>query len=121
MAKSQNIAQSLSTEDIIKSLSVKLDELLQIMKERHQSYLDFSQQINDIRVKYKYEVEKYKNEIDTMTQQKKYLLDLLKYMKEEKLNTDEEYNNLFESQNSIKDQISNLISISKSSVDNIKL
>lgn len=120
LAKSNNIAQSLSTEDVIKSLTVKLDELLQIMRERHESYVDFSQQINDIRIKYKYEVEKYTIEIETMNQQKKSLLDLLRYIKEDKISVDNEYNNLFENQNNIKDKISDLISISKNWLDNMK-
>lgn len=113
LIKSDSIAWSLSTEDIVKSLTVELDQLLKTMSENQKKYEDYMQKINEIRTQYKYEVQGYQNDINNLTQQKKYLWQLFIYLKKDKKEVDNEFDFLFDNKDNLKKQIFNVMLLSK--------
>jgi hypothetical protein len=85
----------LSLEEIVKLLAVKLDDLLKLLDLKHKKYLINHKKLEKLKLKYSYEVKEYNKEIELLEQQKKYVLDLLRYLKKDKDFTDEKYLELF--------------------------
>lgn len=113
LVKSENITNTLSDEDIIKSLTVNLNELLYRLSYMQDRYMQFSRRLNDLRVKYKYEVEEYERDIEAFTEQKKYLLQMMRYFKDDKIELDEKYNQLIDNKINIKRQIVQMMKLTK--------
>jgi len=120
LVKSDNIADSLSNEDIVKSLTVKMDELLEVMNKKQDTYMEYTNQLNELRVKYKYEVIQYQRDIQNFNEQKRYLLELFKYMRANKDELDQKYDFLIKNKEQLKDQIIDLVSMSKNRQDILK-
>lgn len=116
-----NIAQSLNTEDLIKAFTLTLDELMSVLKTKQEKYIQYTKQLNDLRVKYKYEVKSYDTEIQHLTEQKKYLIQMLTFLKSNKDETDKEFLDLYESKKSLKTQIVNLLSLTNKNIWTLEL
>lgn len=120
LVKSDNIADSLSTEDVVKSLTVKLDDLLAILSEKQEKYTLYTKQLNDLRVKYKYEVKQYRRDIDNFNEQKKYLVELFNYLRWTKSDLDSKFEMLNNNKEYLQKEIMNALSISKNKISEIK-
>lgn len=121
LVKSDDISNSLSLEEIVKLLAVKLDDLLKLLDIKHKKYIRNHEKLEKLKIKYSYEVKEYNKEMDLLEQQKKYVLDLLRYLKKDKDLTDEKYLELFWSKKELKKQIMEMITLTKQKIENVDI
>ncbi len=101
----ENISMTLSKEDLLKMLNVKLNKLIDLL-EKKQKKLNYTiEKLDYLKNKYATELEYYNKELDMLKQQRKYLIKLLKILKLDKKEFDEKYNNLFYSKTLLHKQI----------------
>ncbi len=104
-----SIADSLVKENIVKSLGYQINELVDILRIKKKQYETLSEKIKNLRTKYKEEVEQYQREMDLLKAQKKYLVDLLKFFKEEKSLVDFQYHAVASQKELLEQQLSGLV------------
>lgn len=121
LVKSDDIAETLSTEDIIKSLTVNLNDLLYKLRVRQSKYLVYSKKLNNLRIQYQYEVEEFEKDIDAFVEQKKYLIELLKFFRDDKIELDEKYSDILKNREILKDQITHILNITKNKYKEVEL
>ncbi|MBS8122343.1 murein hydrolase activator EnvC family protein [Candidatus Vampirococcus lugosii] len=105
LVNSENIANSLSGEEVIQSIALKMNDLMYLISEQEKKYLSYAKNILFIRDNNKIQVRKYQNELKNYEQQKIYLKKLFEYIKEDKDNVDSELNNLFNEKQTIENKI----------------
>ncbi len=103
------IADSLVKENIVKSLWYQIKKLVDILRVKKKQYETLSLKIKDLRSKYKEEIEQYQMEMDLLRAQKKYLVDLLKFFKEEKNLVDFQYHAVASQKELLEQQLSWLV------------
>lgn len=107
--KSENIAESLSQEDVIKMISLKTQDLLQKLEESKQVKNKFLRSLYSKKLEYTNIVNEYKTEIEILNEKRKFLVDLLTMLKKNKNDIDAIYNKLYNKKNSLEKQQTNLI------------
>jgi murein DD-endopeptidase MepM/ murein hydrolase activator NlpD len=96
LVKSDNIANTLSSEELIKILTFRFDQLIELMQAK-QIELDKRQKMVDaFRVKYRDEVSKMNEEVELLNQQRQYLLDFLNLYRQDKIKLNDQIGNLSE-------------------------
>jgi len=110
LVKSDNIANTLSSEELISILAFRFDQLIALMQSK-QTELDKRQRMIDtFRVKYRDEVSKMNEEIELLNQQRTYLLDFLNLYRQDKIKLDDQLGSLTENKEelltSLRSQIS---------------
>ncbi len=108
LVSSNNIADSLSSEEIIKSMVIKMDDMMSLMNDKQSSYEEYSNELISLREDNRRKVEEYQTQIDIYEEQQKYLWQLLSYLEEDKEDIDEYYESIFEDKKSVQNRISNI-------------
>lgn len=111
--KSENIANTLSSEELLKILSARFTQLINYIQIKQRDLQDKQDVYNKFRVQYKEEVASYQNEIELINEQKKYLLDFIKLYREDKINLEMEDQSMFDDFNKVKAAIAQYISQTK--------
>lgn len=109
--KTDNIAKSLSKEDIIKMLSLKTQDLLLKLKNSKNKKNKFLKKLYSKKIEYINNVNKFKVKIKLLNQKRKFLIDLLTMLKKNKKDIDSVYKWLNKKRNTLKKQ---QISLTKS-------
>ncbi len=104
LVKSNNIAKTLSQENIIKILSLKTQELLSKLKNSEKVKKKFLKKMYLKRVEYINIVNEYKTQIEILNNKKKFLVDLLTMLKTNKKQIDKLYNRLHKNRLNLKKQ-----------------
>lgn len=112
--KSENIANTLSSEELLKILSARFTQLINFIQIKQKDLQEKQDIYNKFRVQYKEEVASYESEIELLNEQKKYLLDFIKLYREDKINLDIEDQSMFDDFNKVKAAIAQYITQSKS-------
>ncbi|MEF2175293.1 MAG: peptidoglycan DD-metalloendopeptidase family protein [Candidatus Absconditabacteria bacterium] len=119
--KSENIAETLSTEEVIHSLTFKLDELLDVVNKKRMKFAQHSQILNDMKSQYSLEVKEYKIEVESMQQQKKYVIELFQFFKDDKIELDTKYEQLTSNKVNLQDQIKKLLTEKKERLEQTEI
>lgn len=119
--KSSNIAETLSTEDVIHSLTFKLDELLDVINKKRMKHAQHSQILNNMKSQYSLEVKEYKIEVESMQQQKKYVIELFQFFKDDKVELDSKYQQLTSNKANLQDQIKKLLTDKKERLEQTEI
>jgi len=104
LVKSNNIAKTLSQEDIIKILSLKTQELLDKLEKAEKIKKQFLRKMYIKRVEYINTVNEYKTQLEILQNKKKFLVDLLTMLKTNKQQVDKLYDRLYKNRVSLKKQ-----------------
>ena len=88
LVKSESIANTLSSEELVKVLTMRFDQLMQTIVIKQQELVNQQKVLNDFRMKFKIEVTTYKQEIELLSQQKTYLLEFLNLYRQDKISLD---------------------------------
>lgn len=115
--KSDNIAETLSQEDLIKMLSLKTQELLWKLEDSRTLKAKFLQKVYVKRAQYIDTVNAYKAEIELLNEKKKFILDLLLMLRNNKKEVDKIYDRLHKKRVDLKRQ---QISLTKSFFEKTK-
>jgi hypothetical protein len=102
--KSNNLAKTLSQEDIIKILSIKTQELLTKLEKAQKIKKKFLRKLYLKRAEYINLVNQYKSEIDVLNGKRKFLVDLLTMLKSNKKQIDKYYERVSKTRLSLKKQ-----------------
>ena len=111
--KSENIANTLSSEELLKILSSRFTQLINFIQIKQRDLQDKQDVYNKFRVQYKEEVASYESEIELLNEQKKYLLEFVKLYREDKINLELEDQSMFDDFNKVKIAIAQYISQTK--------
>jgi chromosome segregation ATPase len=96
LVKSDNIANTLSSEELITILTFRFDQLIELMQQK-QVELDKRQKMVDtFRVKYRDEVASLNDEVELLSQQRQYLLEFLNLYRQDKIKLDDQLGTLTE-------------------------
>lgn len=113
LIKSDNIAQSLSTNDSVIILTKYLQTLLDTMKWKQHNYVAMIQDINKAQVAYTQAWYKLKDDLDALNQQKASLYELLSYLQTTKELADSHVSSLRSSQDALASQLWTIRAITK--------
>jgi chromosome segregation ATPase len=106
LIKSDNIADTLSAEELVKILSMRFDQLISYLNNQQTTLEERRKRLDILRMQYKNEVSEYNNEIALLKEQKKYLLEFLNLYRQDKISLDLKAQNLFDDRESIKKDLS---------------
>lgn len=120
LVKSDSIVKTLSDEDITKAITLKMEELIWLLNQTKEKYTDYNTKINELNLKYWEELESYKQDLATLSQQKKYLYQILLLIKENKTDLDNRLKTLDDDRVQVREQIINVISAIKTSWGKLK-
>lgn len=95
IVKSDNIAQTLWSEEMIKVINFQMDELLLNINSKQMNQLEYSQMLNNFRLQYKEELKKYQDSLEILNQQKQQLFEFVKLYKEDKIKLDQNAADIF--------------------------
>lgn len=101
---SDNIATSLSNEELYKSLSLKIKDLMETLTIKQQDYDNTIVELQNSIDKHKNELTQYNLEIQYLAEQKSQLDKLMEYFKSDKEITDKKYIELVNSQSDLEKQ-----------------
>lgn len=102
--KTNNVAKALSQEDIIKMLSLKTQELLEKLQKAEEIKKKFLRKLYLNKAEYLDLVEEYKTKIEILNSKKKFLVDLLTMLKNDKKKVDEIYDRLYKKKRNLRMQ-----------------
>lgn len=117
--KSKNIADTLSEEEIIKILTMKLKDLINNLKKKRKKYNKYTDKLDELRVEYKYEVKEFKNEVENLQEQKEYLVKLLNFINEDKQELTNKYKKLVNNKSDVRKKILNMVSLTQHKMDKV--
>ncbi|UFX83280.1 murein hydrolase activator EnvC family protein [Candidatus Absconditicoccus praedator] len=117
LANTDNIASSLSSEDVMKSMMYHTDDLMELLGDRKKAYEETVGRYNDYRTRYRKEVQNYKGKIEEYEQQKENLKKIVDFLQEDREYTQEEFQDLVDQKEAVKNRIS-LIKNYESSMSN---
>jgi len=104
LIKSNNIAKTLSQEDILKILSLKTQELLDTLEDRQKRKKEYLRKLYSKRAEYINLVNDYKSQVEILESKKKFLADLLTMLRSNKKQVDELYKRFAKRRYSLKKQ-----------------
>lgn len=111
--KSENIANTLSSEELLKILSARFTQLINFIQIKQRDLQEKQDIYNKFRIQYREEVASYENEIELLNEQKKYLLEFVKLYREDKINLELQDQSMFDDFNKVKVSIAQYISQTK--------
>ena len=109
LLKSDNISDTLSTDEIMDSLITQFDTLIADLAEHQEKYTAQYHTLSDLRAGYKKTVLAYEEKIQTLEEQKIYLMDFLKLYRSNKAVLNAEMNTLFQTRAQLKAKIATII------------
>ena len=109
LLKSDNISDTLSEDDIIQALTLQFNQLITDLTNHQTAYDQEYDHLLDVRASYKSTVLGYEAKIQSLQEQKAYLMAFLKLYKENKVSFNSEILHLFETRAQLKARIGTLI------------
>ncbi|MBP6910697.1 peptidoglycan DD-metalloendopeptidase family protein [Patescibacteria group bacterium] len=109
LLKSDNISDTLSANDIVNTLVDQLNELVEELTARQIQYTEEYERATALRTAYKKLVLGYENKVQTLQEQKAYLMDFLKLYKSHKAALGKQMINLFETRAQLKAKITAVV------------
>lgn len=109
IVKSDNIAQTLWSEEMIKVINFQMDELLLNINSKQMNQLEYSQMLNNFRLQYKEELKKYQDSLEILNQQKQQLFEFVKLYKEDKIKLDQNAADIFITKQELRAYIQKII------------
>lgn len=109
LLKSDNISETLSTDEIMNSLITQFDTLVEDLTDHQETYTKNYHALMDLRADYKNTVLAYEDKIMTLEEQKAYLMDFLRLYKSNKAVLDAQMNDLFQTRSQLKEKISTVV------------
>lgn len=109
LLKSDNISDTLSTDDIMNALVVQFDTLIGDLIDHQESYTKQYHNLMSLRAGYKKTVLAYEDKMQTLSEQKAYLMDFLRLYKSNKTVLDAQMNDLFQTRAQLKEKISTVV------------
>jgi murein DD-endopeptidase MepM/ murein hydrolase activator NlpD len=107
--KSKNIAQTLWSADMIKIITLQMDELLEGISEKQSNLNVYSKLLNEIRLEYKDDIKQYQDSIEILNQQRDQLIEFMQLYKEDKIRLDKNTADIFVTKQELRNYIQNLI------------
>lgn len=114
LIKSDNIAESLSTNDMMQMLTRQLQALLDTMKTKQEDYAESIKKINVAKLVYQETVNKLDRDLDALQQQKTSLYELLSYIQSSKNIATSAVITLGTSQQNLKQEMATMQTITNS-------
>jgi|GEM_PF-137922 len=109
LLKSDNISDTLSADEIMNALVIQFDTLIEDLIDHQTAYTAQYQNFTDLRAGYKKTVIAYEDKVQTLNEQKAYLMDFLKLYRSNKVVLDAEMNNLFQTRAQLKARIATVV------------
>lgn len=109
--KSDNISDTLSADEIMNALITQFDTLIQDLTDHQEKYTTQYQKLTELRAGYKKTVIAYEDKIQTLEEQKVYLMDFLKLYKSNKTVLDAQMNDLFQTRAQLKAKIATVVRV----------
>lgn len=108
LVRSENIAQTLSSDDLVQLLMLRLNELLTTIEEKQRLYLTYTLQLNKARVTYQRGVEYYSEELVRLQEQELHLYELMSYLQEDLARAQQKVQEIEASRQQLDKQISTI-------------
>jgi peptidoglycan hydrolase CwlO-like protein len=108
LVRSENIAQTLSSDDLVQLLMIRLNELLTTIEEKQRLYLTYTLQLNKARVTYQRGVEYYSEELVRLQEQESHLYELMSYLQEDLARAQQKVQEIEASRQQLDKQISTI-------------
>lgn len=108
LLKSDNISDALSTDDLMNSLIVQFNTLIEDLTDHQTTYAAQYKSYNEMRADYKKTVIAYENRIQTLNEQKAYLMDFLKLYRSNKAVLNDQMKDLFQTRTQLKTKIAKI-------------
>lgn len=112
--KSDNIAKSLSENDMVKMLTRQLQVLIDTMKEKQEIYAESIKKVNVARLVYNEEWKKLQRDLDALEEQKSSLYELLSYLQSTRSVATSAVSSLRDSQDTLKQEIATMQTLTNS-------
>lgn len=109
LVNSDNIALTLANDNLVQSMIVQLNDLLNNFKGNETQQLETIKKLNTIKSRTKDAIGHYQNEIEQLQQKKEYLLQFMKLYKNDKEQRQMSINNFFESTKGVYEKTMELI------------
>ncbi|USN54386.1 MAG: hypothetical protein H6765_07610 [Candidatus Peribacteria bacterium] len=106
--RSDNIAESMSSEDLVEMLLQRLKLLMVRIQEKQLAYLTYSRELNEEKVSYEADVVSYQNSIKSLEEQKQNLYKLLAYIQGDLEKSTQQVEDLFSSKQELEQQMTAL-------------
>lgn len=110
LVKSDNIANTLSSEELITILTFRFDQLIDLMQQKQVELDKRQKMVDNFRVKYRDEVAKMNDEVELLNQQRQYLLDFLNLYRQDKIKLDDKLGTLTEDRDALLQDLKSRIS-----------
>ncbi len=110
LLKSDNISDTLSADDIMNTLTLQFDALIDDLTIQQENYQKQFARLTELRDEYKHTVIAYEDKMKTLQEQKAYLLDFLKLYKANRIEITAEMKNLFQTRAQLKAKLATLVS-----------
>ena len=107
-AMSDNIASSLANEQIVKSILLQFNEMMETMDEDQEQQKLIIAKLNKLKLNASTEVESYQAILDTLNQKKNYLIQFMQIYKEDKL-AEQTFSIIFDSRKDIYNAIVSMV------------
>lgn len=105
LIKSDNIANTLSSEELIKILTFRFDQLIGLMQTKQVELIKRQKMVDAFRVKYRDEVAKMNEEVELLNQQRQYLLDFLNLYRQDKIKLNDQVGSLSEDKQTLLEDL----------------
>ncbi len=105
LLKSDNISDTLSADEIMNNLIDQFNSLIGDLTDHQQLYTQEYQKLTELRAGYKKTVLSYSDKIQTLQEQKAYLMDFLKLYKSNKATLDAQMDDLFQTKAQLQKKI----------------
>ena len=105
LIKSDNIASTLSSEQLVAILAMRFDQLIDYLNSQNLKLEEREKRLDTLRLQYKDQVTDYNNEVELLKEQKKYLLEFLVLYRQDKINLDLQAQDLFDDREKLRAQI----------------
>ncbi len=113
LLKSDNISDTLSADDIMNALIEQFNTLIGDLTDHQTTYTAQYQNLTELRATYKKTLVGYEDKIQTLEEQKAYLMDFLKLYKSNQTVLDAQINSLFQTRAQLKVRIATIVKVTR--------
>jgi len=118
-ASSNNIPLSLSNEQMVRSILIQFNDLVENLDTDEEKQIKLIKTLNELKLKASTDVVEYQVILDTLHQKKNYLIEFMKLYKDDKL-AEQNFNMIFDSRKDVHNAILSIItSISQKQYNNL--
>lgn len=113
LVKSNNIAETLSSNNLVQMLTMKLEDLLHYLREQQATHIKQIMDLNEAKLIYQDTAKHLKTNLESFQQQKKHFNELLSYLQTSRIHADEKIGTLRQSKDELENQIGRLKQITE--------